>query len=226
MRSMRQLSSGVSNRFPLASAAARAALVRREIAARLCEEVHVNLAYRWFCRLGLDGDVSDHSTFSKNRHGRRASRRDANPYRLPAWPSGYRDLRSGMVTGRVRPIGSTACPPGQERQAVSAPAPRRRDQGTPGAAPAIPRRWLRLCDRAGRTVHRGRRQSPDQAHWRARQNAVQVHAHMLRHGCGYALANAGHDTRAIQDWLGHRSIQHTVRYTELAPTRFKDFWRD
>ena len=53
----------------------------------------------------------------------------------------------------------------------------------------------------------------------------QVHAHMLRHGCGYALANAGHDTRAIQDWLGHRSIQHTVRYTELAPTRFKNFWR-
>ena len=53
----------------------------------------------------------------------------------------------------------------------------------------------------------------------------QVHAHMLRHGCGYALSNAGHDTRAIQDWLGHRSIQHTVRYTELAPTRFKDFWR-
>jgi type 1 fimbriae regulatory protein FimB/type 1 fimbriae regulatory protein FimE len=53
----------------------------------------------------------------------------------------------------------------------------------------------------------------------------QVHARMLRHGCGYALANAGHDTRAIQDWLGHRSIQHTVRYTELSPTRFKDFWR-
>jgi integrase len=54
----------------------------------------------------------------------------------------------------------------------------------------------------------------------------QIHAHMLRHGCGYALANPGHDTRAIQDWLGHRSIQHTVRYTELAPTRFKDFWRE
>ena len=54
----------------------------------------------------------------------------------------------------------------------------------------------------------------------------QVHVHMLRHGCGYALANAGHDTRAIQDWLGHRSIQHTVRYTELSQTRFKDFWRD
>jgi integrase len=39
----------------------------------------------------------------------------------------------------------------------------------------------------------------------------QVHTHMLRHACGYALANTGHDTRAIQDWLGHRSIQHTVR---------------
>jgi site-specific recombinase XerD len=52
-----------------------------------------------------------------------------------------------------------------------------------------------------------------------------LHCHMLRHACGYALANAGHDTRAIQDWLGHRSIQHTVRYTELTPTRFRDFWR-
>jgi integrase len=52
-----------------------------------------------------------------------------------------------------------------------------------------------------------------------------IHPHMLRHGCGYALANAGHDTRALQAWLGHRNIQHTVRYTELAPDRFKDFWR-
>jgi integrase len=53
-----------------------------------------------------------------------------------------------------------------------------------------------------------------------------VHCHMLRHACGYALANAGHDTRSIQDYLGHKSIQHTVRYTELSPTRFKDFFRD
>jgi integrase len=49
--------------------------------------------------------------------------------------------------------------------------------------------------------------------------AFPIHPHMLRHGCGYALANAGHDTRAIQAWMG-------VRYTELAPDRFKDFWRD
>jgi type 1 fimbriae regulatory protein FimB/type 1 fimbriae regulatory protein FimE len=53
-----------------------------------------------------------------------------------------------------------------------------------------------------------------------------AHPHMLRHACGFALANAGHDTRALQAWLGHRNIQHTVRYTELSPTRFKDFWRD
>jgi hypothetical protein len=49
--------------------------------------------------------------------------------------------------------------------------------------------------------------------------------HMLRHACGYALANAGHDTRRIQDWLGHRSIQHTTRYTQLSAAPFKDFWK-
>jgi type 1 fimbriae regulatory protein FimE len=53
-----------------------------------------------------------------------------------------------------------------------------------------------------------------------------IHPHMLRHSCGYKLANDGHDTRAIQHYLGHKNIQHTVRYTELAPTRFKNFWRD
>lgn len=52
-----------------------------------------------------------------------------------------------------------------------------------------------------------------------------AHPHMLRHACGFALANKGHDTRALQAYLGHRNIQHTVRYTELLPDRFKDFWR-
>jgi integrase len=54
---------------------------------------------------------------------------------------------------------------------------------------------------------------------------LKIHPHMLRHGCGYALANKGHDTRAIQGWLGHRSITSTAIYTALAPNRFKDFWR-
>jgi len=54
---------------------------------------------------------------------------------------------------------------------------------------------------------------------------LKAHPHMLRHACGYALANKGHDTRALQAYLGHRNFQHAVRYTELSPTRFKDFWR-
>jgi type 1 fimbriae regulatory protein FimB/type 1 fimbriae regulatory protein FimE len=50
-----------------------------------------------------------------------------------------------------------------------------------------------------------------------------AHPHMLRHACGYKLANDGHDTRSLQAYLGHRNIQHTVRYSELSPQRFKDF---
>jgi integrase len=53
-----------------------------------------------------------------------------------------------------------------------------------------------------------------------------VHPHMLRHACGFHLANKGVDTRSLQAYLGHRNIQHTVRYTELTSTRFKDFWND
>jgi type 1 fimbriae regulatory protein FimB/type 1 fimbriae regulatory protein FimE len=53
-----------------------------------------------------------------------------------------------------------------------------------------------------------------------------VHPHMLRHACGYKLAQAGQDTRAIQHYLGHKNIQHTVRYTQLSPDRFKEFWKD
>ena len=52
--------------------------------------------------------------------------------------------------------------------------------------------------------------------------AFPIFPHMLSHACGYALANAGHDTRALQAWLGHKNIQHTVRYTELAPDRFQE----
>ncbi|MER3436090.1 MAG: hypothetical protein C4288_22665 [Leptolyngbya sp. ERB_1_1] len=51
-----------------------------------------------------------------------------------------------------------------------------------------------------------------------------IHPHMLRHGTGYYLANKGIDTRTIQAYLGHKNIQHTVRYTELAPGRFKGLW--
>lgn len=52
-----------------------------------------------------------------------------------------------------------------------------------------------------------------------------IHFHQLRHSCGFALANRGCDTRLIQDWLGHQSIQHTARYTALTPQRFEGLWR-
>jgi site-specific recombinase XerD len=54
---------------------------------------------------------------------------------------------------------------------------------------------------------------------------MKVHAHMLRHGCGYKLINDGKDIRSLQVYLGHKNVQNTVRYTELAPNQFKDFWR-
>jgi len=53
-----------------------------------------------------------------------------------------------------------------------------------------------------------------------------IYPHMLRYSAGYKLANEGHDTRAIQQYLGHRNITHIVRYTELSPERFKNFWKD
>lgn len=55
---------------------------------------------------------------------------------------------------------------------------------------------------------------------------ILLHPHMLRHSTGFKLANDGRDTRSIQHYLGHRNIQHTVRYTEIAVSRFKDFWTD
>jgi type 1 fimbriae regulatory protein FimE len=53
-----------------------------------------------------------------------------------------------------------------------------------------------------------------------------VHPHQLRHACGYKLANEGHDTRSLSHYLGHANIQNTMHYTQMAPDRFKDFWKD
>lgn len=53
-----------------------------------------------------------------------------------------------------------------------------------------------------------------------------IHPHMLRHACGFKFANDGVDTRTIQKYLGHRNIQHTVRYTELSAKQFKNLWDD
>ena len=58
------------------------------------------------------------------------------------------------------------------------------------------------------------------------QLGMPIHPHMLRHSTGYKLANDGQDTRAIQHYLGHKNIQHTVIYTQLAADRFNRFWQD
>ena len=76
-------------------------------------------------------------------------------------------------------------------------------------APFTTAGFARMVERAGEAAELG----------------FKAHPHMLRHACGFALANKGHDTRTLQAYLGHKNIQHTVRYTELSPARFKDFWR-
>jgi type 1 fimbriae regulatory protein FimB/type 1 fimbriae regulatory protein FimE len=60
----------------------------------------------------------------------------------------------------------------------------------------------------------------------AAEIGMPIHPHVLRHSTGFKLANDGHDTRAIQHYLGHKNIQHTVAYTQLAADRFKGFWDD
>ncbi len=117
---------------------------------------------------------------------------------------------------------------------------RRVKQGTPSAHPVLgdeqraQRRLQRDQEPKSPFVFTSERGSPFSTAGFARmveragveaKLGFKAHPHMLRHACGYALANKGHDTRALQAYLGHRNIQHTVRYTELSPTRFKDFWR-
>jgi integrase len=118
---------------------------------------------------------------------------------------------------------------------------RRVKQGTPSAHPVLgdeqraQRRLQRDQEPKSPFVFTSERGSPFSTAGFARmveragveaKLGFKAHPHMLRHACGYALANKGHDTRALQAYLGHRNIQHTVRYTELSPTRFKDFWRN
>lgn len=77
-------------------------------------------------------------------------------------------------------------------------------------APMSPPGFRRMIERVGK----------------AAKMPFNTHPHMLRHACGYKLANDGHDTRSLQHYLGHKNIQHTVRYTELSPDRFREFWKD
>jgi integrase len=109
---------------------------------------------------------------------------------------------------------------------------RRRKQGSPGTHPMQDDeiRALRRLQR-GRTfvflTERDGPMTPKAFHalfvriGQRAELAFPVHPHMLRHTCGYLLANRGYDTQSLQAYLGHKNIQHTVRYTETTPDRFR-----
>ena len=152
--------------------------------------------------------------------------RHDDPNGLPARPARVRAGGPALGSGRLR-HGDPARPQGQAGHPSTHPIlgdelralrrlQREQEPKSPfvftseRGAPFTTAGFARMVERAGREA----------------KLAFKAHPHMLRHACGYALANKGHDTRALQAYLGHRNIQHTVRYTELSPTRFKDFWRE
>jgi site-specific recombinase XerD len=158
-----------------------------------------------------------------NRHGHRDATMILVAYRHGLRVSELADLRWDQVefksaTMHVRRVkqGTPATHPimGDELRALRR-LQREQEPKSPfvftseRGAPFTTAGFARMVERAGETAGLG----------------FKAHPHMLRHACGYALANKGHDTRALQAYLGHRNIQHTVKYTELSPTRFKDFWR-
>src|SRR6478672_7439901 len=157
-----------------------------------------------------------------------APRRYGDPAGLPTWAA--RQRAGGAALGRHQPAG---------RKAARAPL-----QGRGNKRPPARRSELRALRRLQRDTPEGQRSvhvfvserlAPLSVSGYQRMVARAAEAakfpflissHVLRHSCGYKLANDGQDTRAIQHYLGHRSIASTVRYTKLAPDRFKGFWRD
>jgi type 1 fimbriae regulatory protein FimB len=152
--------------------------------------------------------VRDHLLFlMMYRHGLRCSeaidlrRDDVSLDRATLWVRRLKGSNSGM-----HPI------EGDELRAI-----RRylasRDDGLP---------WLFVSERQGRLS----RFAVNYLVGRTGEAAGQdVHPHCLRHSCGYALADKGVDLRTIQEWLGHRSIEMTVRYTRISQRRFNGLWR-
>jgi hypothetical protein len=86
---------------------------------------------------------------------------------------------------------------------------------------SLPSPFVFVSERGTRFTTAGFARMIERAARRGLGLELKAHPHMLRHACGYALANKGHDTRAIQGWLGHRSITSTAVYTALAPNRLR-----
>ncbi|MEZ5835032.1 MAG: tyrosine-type recombinase/integrase [Geminicoccaceae bacterium] len=82
--------------------------------------------------------------------------------------------------------------------------------------------WLFLSERKQPLTRRAVKRIIGQAGRRA--GLGKIHPHMLRHSCGFALANRGYDLRLIQDYLGHRDPRHTAHYTRTAAVRFEGLW--
>ena len=101
-----------------------------------------------------------------------------------------------------------------------------RNFGAPAATARVPQIALRFRIGAGIAAFAEVCSAHHRSRWEEAGFDFAVHPHQLRHACGYFLASKGHDTRAIQDYLGHRDIHHTVRYTKMAPQRFESFWED
>lgn len=113
-------------------------------------------------------------------------------------------------------------------------------KGSKGSVHPIPGPELRLLrkierEKNSRYIFLSERKSPltTQAVYRMLRNVEKdlnwdfpIHPHILRHSCGYYLANQGQDTRSIQMYMGHTSINNTVLYTQLTGDQFKNFWKD
>ena len=148
------------------------------------------------------------------------------PYRL-AWTRSRSTLRRQLHLKKLSSPGRKPCS-------------RHRRNGKHGAAKDMPGSKIAVR-MAGLPFEKPRVRAPSRPlpagtqHWpplwstragEAAKLGMPIHPHTLRHSTGFKLANDGQDTRAIQHYLGHRNIQHTVLYTHLAAERFNDFWDD
>jgi integrase len=159
----------------------------------------------------------------RNRHGRRDALMILLAYRHALRASEMVDLRWDQVDMKVAHLHVRRAKNGlpgthplsgrelrelrkHQRESPASPFVFVSERGAPLTAPG----FSRMVERAGVEADLG----------------IKVHAHMLRHSCGYKLAGDGRDTHSIQMYLGHRNIQNTARYMALSPGRFRDFWRD
>jgi integrase len=150
----------------------------------------------------------------RNRYGPRDATMILVAYRHADFRAVRTDLGCDRLPGR-----DDSHQPQEERSVDHAP-----DQWSRAASAAEIAEGAR--ERAYHPIRSQRLQLARQADRQEARLPFQVHAHMLCEAAGYTLANARKDTRSIQAYLGHKDIRHTVRYTELSPTRFKNFFPD